>query len=364
MKIHSIELTDFRGVKHLHVNDIPDTGVTIIHGRNEAGKTTILKGIDALFNYKFSSKAAPVKALQTVNADVSPQAAMEFSVGPYRLKLSKQWIKQASALLEVLEPSHNTYKGEEAETQLNEILSRHLDRNLFDAMFLNQDDLHEGIKAAGISSVAGVLSNQTGEEAALGDDAEAATELMKQVDATYERYYSLKTGIEAKELKAARAEHSAASDELAEASDALAALAGYVERFENAQEQQRIADEKIPGARKEVEEAEQHLKEIEGLQSTVDGLLKDQEVAQQGLELAQSRRDERAKLRESLDAAVKESDKLNEAVESAETKAKEEEQEVAGLNAEVDSAKKLYTQARERSKQARVSLAQLHAGGD
>ncbi|WP_313546706.1 AAA family ATPase, partial [Corynebacterium sp.] len=346
MKIHSIELTDFRGVKHLKVNDIPDTGVTVIHGRNEAGKTTILKGIDALFNYKFSSKATAVKALQTVNADVSPQAAIEFSVGPYRLKLSKQWIKQASALLEVLQPSHNTYKGEEAEAQLNEILSRHLDRNLFDAMFLNQDDLHEGIKAAGISSVAGVLSNQTGEEAVLGEDAEAATELMKQVDATYERYYSLKTGIEAKELKAARAEHSAASAELTEASEALEALAGYVERFENAQEQQRIADEKIPGARKEVEEAEQQLKEIEGLQSTVDGLLKDQEVAQQGLELAQSRRDERAKLRESLDAAVKESDKISAAVESAETKAKAEEQEVAGLNAEVDSAKKLYTQAR------------------
>ncbi|MGP5727950.1 AAA family ATPase [Corynebacterium casei] len=359
MKIHSIELTDFRGVKYLKVNDIPDTGVTIIHGRNEAGKTTILKGIDALFNYKFSSKATAVKALQTVNADVSPQAAMEFSVGPYRLKLSKQWIKQASALLEVLEPSLNTYKGEEAETQLNEILSRHLDRNLFDAMFLNQDDLHEGIKAAGISSVAGVLSNQTGEEAVLGEDAEAATELMKQVDATYERYYSLKTGIEAKELKAARAEHTAASDELESASEALAALAEYVERFEKAQEQQRAADEKIPGARKEVEEAEQQLKEIEGLQSTVNGLLKDQEVARQGLELAQARRDERAKLRESLDAAVKESKKINEAVESAETKAKEEEQEVAGLNAEVESAKKLYTQARERSKQARISLAGL-----
>src|SRR5699024_392461 len=140
-----------------------------------------------------SSKAAGVKSLQTVNADVSPEAAMECSVGPYRLKLSKQWIRQTSAPLEVLSPNRNTYKGEEAESQLNEILSRNLDRSLFDAMFLSQDDLHEGIEAAGISSVAGVLSNQTGEDSAQGEDAEAATALMKKVDSLYERYFSLKT---------------------------------------------------------------------------------------------------------------------------------------------------------------------------
>ena len=145
MRIHSIELKNFRGIEELKIDDISDTGVTVIHGRNEAGKTTILKAIEALFNYKFSSKAAGVKSLQTVNADVSPEAAMEFSVGPYRLKLSKQWIRQTSALLEELSPNRNTYKGEEAESQLNEILSRHLDRSLFDAMFLSQDDLHEGI---------------------------------------------------------------------------------------------------------------------------------------------------------------------------------------------------------------------------
>src|SRR5699024_11325305 len=97
-----------------------------------------------------------------------------------------------------------------------EILNRHLDRNLFDAMFLNQDDLHEGIKAAGISSVAGVLSNQTGEESAHGEDAEAATELMKQVDSTYERYFSLKTGAEAEEIRAARTEHARSEEHTSE----------------------------------------------------------------------------------------------------------------------------------------------------
>ena len=53
---------------------------------------------------------------------------------------------------------------------------------------LNQDDLHEGIKAA-VSPACGCMSNQTGEESAHAEDAEAATELMKGADSTYERYF-------------------------------------------------------------------------------------------------------------------------------------------------------------------------------
>src|SRR5699024_414401 len=231
--------------------------------------------IDTLIKHKFKSKRAEVRALQPVNADVSPEVAMEFSVGPYRLKLAKRWLRQSSALLEVLSPGHDTYTGDEAESKLDEIL----DRYLFAAMFLDQDDLHEGIKAAGISSVAGVLSNQTGEESEQGDDAEATTELMKQVDSDYERYFSLRTGAEAKELKTARQDHTEAANELAESRQALAALADYVERFEQAQEQQRDAEAKLPEAKDEVAEYEQQLKNIDGLQAAVDAREKDEKVA-------------------------------------------------------------------------------------
>lgn len=359
MRILSIELSDFRGLKHLKVGDIPATGVTIIHGRNEAGKTTILKAIEALFNYKYSSKATAVKSLQTVNADVSPEAIMEFSVGPYQLKLSKRWLKQSSALLEVIKPRPETFKGEEAESQLNEILANHLDKNLFDAMFLNQDDLHKGINAAGISSVAGVLSNQTGEASAAGKDAESATELMKQVDATYERYYSLKTGIESKELKAARAEHVAAVSELEEASRALAELSGFVERYEYALEQQRSAASKIPKAEKEVKETAEQLQKVEELKSTVSKLEMAENLAQSDLELAQSHLNSRVEIRESLAEADKQVKQLAGLVESAEDKARQEQEKVSSLNEEVDKAKKHYAAARERSKQARSARAEL-----
>src|SRR5690625_2458336 len=332
MRIHSIELKNFRGIKHLNVEEIPDTGVTVIHGRNEAGKTTILQAIDTLIKHKFKSKRAEVRALQSVNADVSPEVAMEFSVGPYRLKLAKRWLRQSSALLEVLSPAHDTYTGEEAESKLDEILDRYLDRNLFAAMFLDQDDLHEGIKAAGISSVAGVLSNQTGEESAQGDDAEAATELMKQVDSTYERYFSLKTGAEAKELRAARTEHAEAEQELHEATQALKALAEFVERYEQAQHKEREAEENLPAARKEVEEHQQEIKAIEGLQQAVDARVTEEKLARASLDQARTKLEERQKIREDLAAALKIVEDTNASVELAKQKAEAEKQEVTKLS--------------------------------
>lgn len=361
MRIHSIELKNFRGIKHLNVEEIPDTGVTVIHGRNEAGKTTILQAIDTLIKHKFKSKRAEVRALQPVNADVSPEVAMEFSVGPYRLKLAKRWLRQSSALLEVLSPGHDTYTGDEAESKLDEILDRYLDRNLFAAMFLDQDDLHEGIKAAGISSVAGVLSNQTGEESEQGDDAEATTELMKQVDSDYERYFSLRTGAEAKELKTARQDHTEAANELAESRQALAALADYVERFEQAQEQQRDAEAKLPEAKDEVAEYEQQLKNIDGLQAAVDAREKDEKVAQTDLELAQSQLRERRKLREELQNANKNAEDINAAVASAKEKDDTEKEEIKKLNDAVDAARTRVDEARKRAKNSRSQLEQLQA---
>ena len=359
MRIHSIELKNFRGIKHLNVEEIPDTGVTVIHGRNEAGKTTILQAIDTLIKHKFKSKRAEVRALQPVNADVSPEVAMEFSVGPYRLKLAKRWLRQSSALLEVLSPGHDTYTGEEAESKLDEILDRYLDRNLFAAMFLDQDDLHEGIKAAGISSVAGVLSNQTGEESAQGDDAEATTELMKQVDSDYERYFSLRTGAEAKELKTARQDYTETANELADSRQALAALADYVERFEQAQEQQRDAEAKLPEAKDEVTEYEQQLKNIDGLQAAVDAREKDEKVAQTDLELAQSQLKERRKLREELQTANKNAEDINAAGASAKEKDDAEKEEIKKLNDAVDAARTRVDEARKRAKNSRSQLEQL-----
>nr|VDG61704.1 Uncharacterized conserved protein [Streptococcus thermophilus] len=50
MRIHSLIIDNVRAVEHLELTDIPDTGVVLIHGDNEAGKSTILDALDAVLN--------------------------------------------------------------------------------------------------------------------------------------------------------------------------------------------------------------------------------------------------------------------------------------------------------------------------
>src|SRR5699024_12396732 len=98
---------------------------------------------------------------------------------------------------------------------------------------------------------------------------DVTTELMIRVVSDYDRYFSLRTGAEAKELKTARQDHTEAANELAESRQALAAFSDYVESFEEAQDQQRDAEAKLPEAKDEVAEYEQQLKNIDGLQAAV-----------------------------------------------------------------------------------------------
>ncbi len=43
MRLHSIEIHNVRGVEHLRVDELPETGVVVIHGENEAGKSTVAR---------------------------------------------------------------------------------------------------------------------------------------------------------------------------------------------------------------------------------------------------------------------------------------------------------------------------------
>ena len=51
MRIHRLELTNVRGIEHLVLDELPETGVVVIHGENEAGKSTIVEALDVAVSY-------------------------------------------------------------------------------------------------------------------------------------------------------------------------------------------------------------------------------------------------------------------------------------------------------------------------
>ena len=57
VKLHSIELINVRGIEHLVIDELPDTGVVVIAGENEKGKSTIAEAIHVSLTFASASTA-------------------------------------------------------------------------------------------------------------------------------------------------------------------------------------------------------------------------------------------------------------------------------------------------------------------
>ncbi len=65
MRLHRLALRDFRGIGEREVR-FADEGVTVVEGRNEAGKSSMIEALDMLLKYRDSSKSAAVRALSRI----------------------------------------------------------------------------------------------------------------------------------------------------------------------------------------------------------------------------------------------------------------------------------------------------------
>ena len=137
MRLHRISLRNYRGVEESDVQ-FAETGVTIVEGRNEVGKSSLAEALDLLLSVPDSSKSSRVRSIQPVHRDVGPEVEVELSTGPYRLVYSKRWAKRPETRLEVLAPRHQQLTGREAHDRVEEILSETLDAELFAALRLSQ----------------------------------------------------------------------------------------------------------------------------------------------------------------------------------------------------------------------------------
>ncbi|MDU7566394.1 ATP-binding protein, partial [Corynebacterium sp.] len=153
MRIHRLELNNVRGIEHLVLDELPETGVVVIHGENEAGKSTIVEALDVVLTEKHGGRSKRIRALQPVGKDVAPEITAELSVGDYRFSIAKRWLSKKSCELHISSPRPAQFTGSQADDELERILSEHLDRSLVDALFMRQDDTGEAISAVGIPSL-------------------------------------------------------------------------------------------------------------------------------------------------------------------------------------------------------------------
>ncbi|MDY3127910.1 MAG: AAA family ATPase [Corynebacterium sp.] len=371
MRFHSIELFNVRGIKHLKLDNIPATGVVVVHGPNEAGKSTIAEAINMVLNVSYRRNGKDTRALEPVHESASPRIVLGMSAGDYRFVIDKQYLKSNFAVLRIESPRPETLKDNDAEARLAEILGAHTDKALFDALMMRQSDAHDAIKAAGIPVVGEALSEFTaGEESADNNNDVSQqqrsddSELMQRVQAEYTRYFTLKSGQPSKELKDAISAHDTAQQEFEKTQEQMDLAQQWVDSVAREEERIQQAHAELPDAREELSLAQLAMNEVETLRGRLENLKKDEALIAKDVFHLNGLVSESQKRQARLDEAQLKVQAVEDNLPSLEENAAEEAKHVADLEANLRVAKEKHGKAWENFKALKKQLGTLQTMRD
>jgi len=184
VRLHRLRLRNFRGVTDRELTFHP-TGVTVVVGDNETGKSSLLEAFRLLFEVPDDSKATKLRAVQPAGSDVGTEVEADVSVGELRLHYRKRWFKQRATELRV-EPEGRTWTGREAHDEARRLFGEHVDETLWAALAVGQEQTLTVPVAGTVTSVLTALDEVAGGESDHG----ATVPLVEAVEAEYLRYFT------------------------------------------------------------------------------------------------------------------------------------------------------------------------------
>ncbi|HIZ35263.1 MAG TPA: AAA family ATPase [Candidatus Ruania gallistercoris] len=263
MRIHRLRLTDFRGIADREVT-LPTSGVVVLQGENEVGKTSMIEALDLLLDKPDSSKAREVREAKPVGRDVGPVVEAELSCGPYRFTYTKRWLRETRTELHVAAPRPASFTGAEAHAEVRRILDETLDTSLYQALRVLQASELTSAELGESSALAAALDQAAG-TTGHDDDGDA---LLDAVDAEYATYFT-PTGRETGEYATARKELTSAEEASAEAEHQLAQLGRDVDAHARLSTERDELSDRLTQARQDLTTREQAWKHLTGLRERV-----------------------------------------------------------------------------------------------
>lgn len=185
MKLHRLRLCYFRGVVEREVV-FPPTGVIVLEGANEVGKTSMVEALDLLLTEKDSSTKANVRSIKPVGVDAGSEVEAEFSTGPYRLTYRKRWHARPATELTVHAPVREQLTGVPAHERVRSILEETLDDGLWRALRLLQAEPLQQSALSGSTALQAALDTAAGES----QDPAAQGSLVEAVEREFLRYHT------------------------------------------------------------------------------------------------------------------------------------------------------------------------------
>ena len=293
-----MQLRNYRGVVKSDVN-FSQSGVTIVEGPNEVGKTAISEGLQLAIDLPDSSRSALVRAVQPVGRDEGPEVEISLSSGKYELVYRKRWLRQPETTLEIRTPHHENLTGREAHDRLKAILAETLDEELWRALRIQQGT-ELMLPNFGMPSMGRALDRAAGGD--LATDREET--LWTRIGEEYDKYWT-PTG-------QLRVERRSSGQRVQEAKDRVAELTRQLQDIESdAAEMSRLIDEstRLSEAMKEFEKSERELDQrwnaIDRLRSEVERLDAIHSASEAQRDSAASKWQRRETLIATLDASTR-----------------------------------------------------------
>lgn len=161
MKILRLRLANYRGIDTCEVHFRP-TGVTVVVGPNEAGKTSLAEAIALLFDNLDSSSRQDVRAVKPVHRDAGPEIELEAESGQYHFVYFKRFLKRPETSLVVTRPVAENFTGREAHQRAESILEETLDTDLWRALLVTQGQAFTQAKLADQAALTAALDRASG----------------------------------------------------------------------------------------------------------------------------------------------------------------------------------------------------------
>ena len=146
MKILKIWAENVRGIENRVEIEIAPTGLTLIHGRNEIGKTTISEVLHFIFKYPSSTRDASVKALQPKGKDVSVIMGAEIEINEETYWIEKKYVKNPSVEVSMLAPRKQQFNATDSNKIIERIFNEDLDPVLWAMLQVGQGQGVESVR--------------------------------------------------------------------------------------------------------------------------------------------------------------------------------------------------------------------------
>ena len=240
VKVLRLRLRNYRGIAEREIEFAP-SGVTIVSGPNEVGKSSLSEAIELLFDERDDTAKQRVREIQPVDRDEGSEVEVDALLGPFRFTYAKRYHRKSETRLSVRAPRVEQATGREAHERVRALLDAHLDTALWRALRIVQGAPLDAPALAGAVSLAAALDRAAG----VGAGGEREESLFERARAAFDRHFTptgraRRSYVEAQQaLAAAQAEVAqlrARLDALERDVDAEAALRARVAELE-----QRIA---------------------------------------------------------------------------------------------------------------------------